>query len=206
MYGRNRVPEPAARMTAFMFARLTIIAFHNALHNVITSGNRWPQALARITVVGSGYAGLGTAIAFARKGNTVTCVDSNPSKVETLSRGRSPIFEKGLDRETGAAASAPTDVGDCVRGSGVGHRVPLRRRRSSPPRSLAAPSGGNPSRSRSAHPLDISMATTVIEALPYSSSCRSYLGLAGFETVMLLARILSGMDSHRSDEKDHDRR
>ena len=50
--------------------------------------------------VGSGnIAGVATAIALAKKGNAVTCVDSDPGKVETLSRGRSPIFEKGLDRE-----------------------------------------------------------------------------------------------------------
>ncbi len=55
--------------------------------------------MARVVVIGAGYAGLGTAVALAKKGNTVTCVDSDASKVKTLSNGTSPIFEKGLDRE-----------------------------------------------------------------------------------------------------------
>ena len=55
--------------------------------------------MARIAVVGAGYAGLGTAIALASKGHRVTCVDTDVAKVELIAKGRSPFFEKGIERE-----------------------------------------------------------------------------------------------------------
>ena len=55
--------------------------------------------MTRIAIVGAGYAGLGTAIALAKKGNRVTCVDTDPEKVNRISGGHAPFFEKGIDRE-----------------------------------------------------------------------------------------------------------
>ena len=49
-----------------------------------------------ITVFGSGYVGLVTAVCFADVGNDVLCVDVDANKVAMLKRGESPIYEPGL--------------------------------------------------------------------------------------------------------------
>jgi len=50
-----------------------------------------------ITVVGTGYVGLVTGVAFANMGNKVTCVDIDQKKVTMLERGQVPIYEPGLE-------------------------------------------------------------------------------------------------------------
>jgi len=80
--------------------------------------------LARVVIVGAGYAGLGTAIALAKKGNAVTCVDSDESKVHVLCQGKSPFFEKDLDREIASLTrthrlKATTETAAAVRESDV---------------------------------------------------------------------------------------
>lgn len=49
-----------------------------------------------ICVMGAGYVGLVTGTCFAEMGNDVVCVDIDTKKVEQLKRGRSPIYEPGL--------------------------------------------------------------------------------------------------------------
>ena len=50
-----------------------------------------------ITVVGTGYVGLVTGAALADFGLNVSCVDSDERKMETLSSGRMPFYETGLE-------------------------------------------------------------------------------------------------------------
>ncbi|MEQ9454241.1 MAG: UDP-glucose/GDP-mannose dehydrogenase family protein [Phycisphaeraceae bacterium] len=51
----------------------------------------------RITMVGTGYVGLVTGTCLSNTGNDVTCLDVDPSKIEKLKGGVSPIYEPGLE-------------------------------------------------------------------------------------------------------------
>ncbi|WP_100374140.1 UDP-glucose dehydrogenase family protein [Bacillus sp. FJAT-45037] len=50
-----------------------------------------------ITVVGTGYVGLVTGIAFAEVGHEVICLDVDEIKVAKLRQGNTPIYEPGLE-------------------------------------------------------------------------------------------------------------
>ena len=47
----------------------------------------------RIAVIGTGYVGLVTGTCLADVGNSVLCIDVDPTKVERLSNGDIPIYE-----------------------------------------------------------------------------------------------------------------
>ncbi|GAB5466726.1 MAG: UDP-glucose/GDP-mannose dehydrogenase family protein [Candidatus Kapaibacteriales bacterium] len=51
----------------------------------------------RIGVVGTGYVGIVSGTTFAETGNKVLCVDIDEAKVEKMKRGKSPIYEPGLE-------------------------------------------------------------------------------------------------------------
>ena len=51
----------------------------------------------KIAVVGTGYVGLVTGTCFAETGNTVTCVDIDEKKVQSLNDGKITIYEPGLE-------------------------------------------------------------------------------------------------------------
>jgi UDPglucose 6-dehydrogenase len=50
----------------------------------------------KISVIGTGYVGLGTAVSFAAKGFKVVASDSDPEKVTKINQGIPPFHEPGL--------------------------------------------------------------------------------------------------------------
>lgn len=53
----------------------------------------------KISVVGSGYVGLVTAIGWADKGHDVTCIDIDENKVKLINSKKAPFFEKGINEK-----------------------------------------------------------------------------------------------------------
>jgi GDP-mannose 6-dehydrogenase len=73
----------------------------------------------KVSVFGLGYVGSVSAASFAADGHTVVGVDVNPDKVASLTEGRSPIVEKGLDElirdnVANGRLRATTDTADAV--------------------------------------------------------------------------------------------
>ena len=54
--------------------------------------------MTKIAVIGTGYVGLTTGTCFAHMGHEVVCADIDEDKIETLSSGKVPFVEGGLDR------------------------------------------------------------------------------------------------------------
>ena len=53
--------------------------------------------MAKIAIIGTGYVGLSSAVGFANLGHDVVGVDIDKDKIEKLSSGKSPIFEKDIE-------------------------------------------------------------------------------------------------------------
>jgi len=74
----------------------------------------------KLSVFGLGYVGCVSAACFAEEGNSVIGVDVNPTKVEIINDGKSPIVEEGINElmakvvKTGRL-SATTDSAKAVR-------------------------------------------------------------------------------------------
>ncbi len=50
----------------------------------------------KITIIGTGYAGLVTGVCLADFGNDIICVDNDKAKIDILNKGQLPIYEPGL--------------------------------------------------------------------------------------------------------------
>ncbi|HUR62097.1 MAG TPA: UDP-glucose/GDP-mannose dehydrogenase family protein [Candidatus Thermoplasmatota archaeon] len=77
-----------------------------------------------IAVVGTGYVGLCTGVAFAERGLDVTLVDVDPRKVAMVATGKAPFHEPGLDEALAAAVragrlKATGDLAQAVAGCGT---------------------------------------------------------------------------------------
>ncbi len=58
---------------------------------------RFPGECMKVAVVGTGYVGLVVGACLAESGNDVICVDKDEAKVRMLRRGKSPIYEPGIE-------------------------------------------------------------------------------------------------------------
>lgn len=61
-------------------------------YELFTRGNRM-----KISIIGAGYVGIPTAIAFKHWGHEVVVVDNDILKIDFLQNGEMPIYEKGFD-------------------------------------------------------------------------------------------------------------
>ena len=59
----------------------------------------------RVAVIGTGYVGLVSAVCLAHMGHIVVGVDNDAEKLAQLQRGRSPIYEPGLQEDLALAIS-----------------------------------------------------------------------------------------------------
>ena len=54
--------------------------------------------MAKIAIIGTGYVGLASAVGFAQLGHDVVGIDIDETKVQKLTAGKSPIFEKDIEK------------------------------------------------------------------------------------------------------------
>jgi UDPglucose 6-dehydrogenase len=78
--------------------------------------------MAKIAVIGTGYVGLTTSIGLASLGHEVTGFDIDSTKINSLSSGKLPIFEPGLERILSEVLKsknlvATTDLNEAVSGA-----------------------------------------------------------------------------------------
>lgn len=60
----------------------------------------------KLTIIGLGYLGATTAVAFAKLGHQVIGIDPDAAKVELLSQGKLPFYEPGLEEALGEVVAA----------------------------------------------------------------------------------------------------
>jgi GDP-mannose 6-dehydrogenase len=82
----------------------------------------WENLVVKLSVFGLGYVGCVSAACLADSGNDVIGVDVNPTKVEIINSGKSPIVETGVDQliakvVSAGRLSATTDSARAIRES-----------------------------------------------------------------------------------------
>ncbi len=60
----------------------------------------------KLTIIGLGYLGATTAVAFAKLGHQVIGIDPDASKIELFSQGKLPFYEPGLEDALGEVVAA----------------------------------------------------------------------------------------------------
>ena len=50
----------------------------------------------KLTIIGTGYVGLTSALCFANAGHNVICIDKDENKIKSLQNKIPTIYEKGL--------------------------------------------------------------------------------------------------------------
>ena len=76
----------------------------------------------RVAIIGTGYVGLTTGVCLAFAGHSVTCLDSDASKIEALLAGEIPIYEpnlKELLEEAGSNLHFTTSYAEAIPGAEV---------------------------------------------------------------------------------------
>jgi UDPglucose 6-dehydrogenase len=51
----------------------------------------------KVVIIGAGYVGLTTGVCLSELGHNVVCVDKDPHRLHLLMKGKSPIYEPGLE-------------------------------------------------------------------------------------------------------------
>lgn len=72
-----------------------------------------------ISVIGTGYVGLTTAVGFAVEGHRVYCVDIDQNKIDMINSGKAPIYEENLEEHLQGVLkkgllTATTDLADAI--------------------------------------------------------------------------------------------
>jgi len=75
-----------------------------------------------ISVLGAGYVGLVTGTCLAEFGHQVICIDIDQTKVDSINKGISPIYEKGLSKllkKNKKKIHATTDISSAIKKSDI---------------------------------------------------------------------------------------
>jgi UDPglucose 6-dehydrogenase/GDP-mannose 6-dehydrogenase len=72
----------------------------------------------KISIIGTGYVGLVSGVCLAEMGHQTICIDIDKGKIDTIHRGKSPFFERGLDdlleKNLGVRFAATADLGKAI--------------------------------------------------------------------------------------------
>ena len=78
----------------------------------------------KLCMIGTGYVGLVSGVCFADLGNNVICVDRDKNKINSLKKGKLPIYEPGLEELVlknykNKRLNFPTDLNDSIKKSDI---------------------------------------------------------------------------------------
>ncbi len=92
---------------------LGVIRIINFIINSLYGETKMPKI--RISILGSGYVGITTALTFSSLGYPTVCVDKVKEKIDEINHGQPPVFEPGMEQllskmVTAGTISATTDL------------------------------------------------------------------------------------------------